>query len=118
MYALMLFANVGLQAQQLSPDEFEKKLKASKDYNLLDVRTKNEFDQGNMANSVLLDFYRSDFREQVSKLDRNKPVFVYCAVGGRSNAAVGVFNSLGFKQVYDLQGGIRAWSQAGKPVSK
>ena len=44
-----------------------------------------------------------------SQLDSQKPVVVYCAVGGRSLAAAQLLAGLGFKEVYNLQGGIKAW---------
>lgn len=109
-----LMAGVSVHAQLLSPDEYEKKMKETRDYTVVDVRTESEFVQGHLSNAVSIDIYRKDFREQLAKLNKNKPVFVYCAVGGRSNAAAGQLKSLGFNQVYDLRGGIKAWSQAGK----
>lgn len=118
MSTLFILASVGLRAQTLAPQNFESKMRETKVYQLLDVRTEGEFSQGHLKDAVSMDYYRNDFKDQLSKLDKNKPVFVYCAVGGRSNAASGIMKSMGFKQVFDLQGGIRAWTQAQKPVVK
>ncbi len=108
----------GQALQHTSPQVFEKKLKEQSSFTLLDVRTQSEYDRGHIESATLLDFYRSDFRTQVNKLDKSKPVFVYCAVGGRSNAAVSLLSELGFRQVYNLAGGIQNWVQAQKPIVK
>jgi rhodanese-related sulfurtransferase len=42
-------------------------------------------------------------------LDKNKPVLVYCAAGGRSASAAKDLKKAGFKKVYDLEGGYDAW---------
>ena len=84
----------------------------------MDVRTQSEYNEGHLANATLLDYHQKGFEAELLKLDKNKPVFVYCAVGGRSNAASGMLVSQGFKQVFDLQGGIRAWSSSHKAMVK
>ena len=58
-----------------------------------------------------MDFYDSSFNQQVSTIDRDKPVFVYCAIGGRSWDAAKIMHELGFKNVYDLKGGIIIWNK-------
>jgi len=57
------------------------------------------------------------FRERVQSLDKQKPVYVYCLVGGRSSAAAQWLREQGFT-VYNLQGGINAWKKANKPVEQ
>ena len=106
------------QSQKLAADQFEAKLKVVKEKTVLDVRTQKEFLTGHIPNAVLMDYYQEDFKQQVAKLDKSKPVFVYCAKGGRSNSAAGILVDLGFKQVYDLQGGMEAWKSENKPVTK
>ena len=105
-------------SQLLNASDFEKKLQATKDKIVLDVRTKSEYDQGHLVSATLIDYYKSDFKQQLSKLDKNKSVLVYCKGGGRSGSAAQVLTDLGFKLVYDLQGGITSWSRAGKPTEK
>lgn len=107
----------GQNSEILTPDEFEKKLSSIKDKQVVDVRTAEEFASGHLAQAVMIDYYKSDFKSQIAKLDKNKPVFVYCAAGGRSGSATEILQDLGFKKVYDLKGGYRAWTSAGKPVS-
>lgn len=120
---LMLMAATSIisQAQtikKLDPQNFEKKLKESKEPILVDVRTSSEYAEGHLANAVLIDIYADDFKSRVAKLDKSKPVFVYCKAGSRSRSAVGVFQDLGFKEIYDLSGGINAWQSANKPIER
>lgn len=115
---LLSIAQVYAQPTVLNADEFEKKLETIKDKIVLDVRTKEEFGQGHLASATMIDYYKDDFRQQLSKLDKTKPVFVYCAAGGRSHSSSEILKELGFKYVYDLQGGMRAWKGANKPIVK
>lgn len=118
---LMTTISFFVQAQsvkQLDPQNFEKKIKESKEPILIDVRTPGEFAQGHLANAVLIDIRSDDFKSRVGKLDKSKPVFVYCKAGSRSSSAVDIMKDLGFKEIYDLNGGIAAWQQANKPIEK
>src|ERR1700710_591440 len=79
----LLFA----QATSLSPDEFEKGLSAPQ-IQLLDVRTAGEYQNAHIKNSLQADWVNFDqFKDRVQYLDKNKPVMVYCASGGRSSKA-------------------------------
>jgi rhodanese-related sulfurtransferase len=66
----------------------------------------------------LLDFRAPDFAEKVAKLDKSKTYLVHCAAGGRSARACTKMEGLGFKNVVNLEGGLGAWKDAGKPVQK
>jgi len=77
---------------------------------VLDVRTKAEVAKGAIPESVNIDFYSDTFVSDISKLDKSKPVYVYCAVGGRSSQAMDVLSKNGFTEVYNLKGGYNAWS--------
>jgi rhodanese-related sulfurtransferase len=118
---LISLFSIYAQAQtikKLDPPSFEKKLKERTEATLLDVRTSGEYAQGHIANAKLFDIYSNDFRNQVNKLDKSKPVFVYCKAGSRSSSAVGILSDLGFKEIYDLNGGIIAWQKEQRPIVK
>jgi rhodanese-related sulfurtransferase len=85
---------------------------------VLDVRTPNEFRTGHLKNAVNIDYTAPDFEQQVSKLDRAKPYLLHCAVGGRSTKALQVLQTLGFKDVRHLDGGLQAWQRANLPLVK
>ncbi len=93
------------KVQNLSPSEFIQKVKSTPNKQLLDVRTPDEWNQGKVSSSNCIDYNSSDFTTKVQKLDKNKPVFVYCAAGGRSAKASKILEQQGFKQIYNLSGG-------------
>lgn len=109
-------AQQAAQSAVLSPDDFEAKaLKA--DVQLIDVRTPDEYKAGHITNAKNINFYAADFKDQMEKLDKSKAIAVYCGVGGRSGKASTILTQLGFKTIYDLQGGMSAWKAKGKKVS-
>ncbi|WP_341841256.1 rhodanese-like domain-containing protein [Chitinophaga caseinilytica] len=108
------FANA---QQTVSADMFEKGLRQT-DVQLLDVRTAKEFKTGHLPNALQADFTnKEEFAHRVKSLDKSKPVFVYCLVGGRSGAAAKWLADNGFKDVTDLSGGINAWRAESKPIA-
>lgn len=84
---------------------------------VLDVRTAGEFRQGHIENCTQLDIYQRDaFQAGLEKLDKNTPVYVYCRSGNRSGQAMNMMKQMGFKEVYNLQGGIGAYQAKGFKV--
>ncbi len=121
LIVLMTVMSLFAQAQsvkKLDPQNFDIKFKESKEAILIDVRTPDEYAQGHLANALSIDIYATDFKSRVSKLDKTKPVFVYCKAGSRSGSAVDIMEDLGFKEIYDLSGGIISWQKANKPIVK
>jgi rhodanese-related sulfurtransferase len=104
--------------KELSVADFEKKMAEGTNKTILDVRTPGEYQSGHIQDAVLIDYYKSDFKQQLSKLDKNKPVFVYCASGGRSGSASDILSDMGFKNIYDLKGGMNAWKKDSKKIVK
>lgn len=98
----------------LSADEFEKAITADS-VQLLDVRTPAEYAGGHIKNTLLANWNDAkEFERRISFIDKNKPVYVYCLAGGRSAAAAAKMRKEGFKNVYELTGGINAWKAANK----
>lgn len=96
--------------------EFEGKLASGK-YQLLDVRTANEYRSGYIRQSVQADWLNKDeFASRTQHLDLSKPVLVYCASGVRSEQAARWLLQKGFKEVWNLKGGTAAWQVAGKSL--
>jgi thioredoxin 1 len=102
--------------ETIPADQFEKKLAATQNAQLVDVRTSEEFADGHLANSVNMNVNREDYKEMFGTLDKNKPVFVYCKAGSRSANAAKIMEQMGFKEIYNLDGGIMKWDAAGKPI--
>jgi rhodanese-related sulfurtransferase len=106
------------QSKLLSVNDFEKLINTDKTVQLVDVRTPQEVAQGHLANAININIADADFQAEMGKLDKSKPIAVYCGVGGRSGRAAKILTEMGFKKVYDLQGGITAWNAAGKATAK
>jgi rhodanese-related sulfurtransferase len=104
--------------KNIAPEDFDKMRKADINAVVLDVRTKEEYQKGHIPGSVLLDFNSEDFQQKLAKLDKNKTYLVHCAGGGRSARACKKMETLDFSKVFNLEGGMRAWEKAGKPVEK
>jgi len=100
----------------LEVDLFEKTLKQTPNPQLVDVRTYSEYAEGYLPGAILIDVKEPSFDSLIHQLDKNRPVFVYCRVGRRSLEAANVLQKNKFKQVYNLDGGINAWKEKGKPV--
>ncbi len=80
-----------------------------KDVQLVDVRTPQEYIEGNIENSQNIDFNSPTFADDIVKLDKSKPVLLYCKSGGRSAKCAKKLQEAGFIKIYDLDGGITKW---------
>ncbi len=100
----------------LSATEFSDKIKTTSSALIIDVRTPDEYNKGHITNSKNIDWNGDDFDKGISGLDKLKPVFVYCLVGGRSSTAAKKMRAIGFKEVYELEGGIMKWKAENLPL--
>ncbi|HMZ45863.1 MAG TPA: rhodanese-like domain-containing protein [Chitinophagaceae bacterium] len=98
----------------LSSSNYALALAQDKSAQLIDVRTPEEYEEGHLENAVNINIKDSNFIELVKKLNKEKPVYVYCRSGVRSRKAGAELEKLGFKQIFDLDGGILSWT--GKTV--
>ena len=110
-------AGVSNAVRNVGPTEFEALRKATNAV-VLDVRTEAEFADGHLPGAKLVDFRSATFADQVAGLDKSKLYLVHCAGGVRSAKACIKMTSLGFTNLVNLEGGISAWQEAGKPVEK
>jgi thioredoxin len=106
-------ANFGLNV-----NEFNDKLKQMPNAQLIDVRTPGEYADGHLTNALNFDWNGATFETQIKKLDKQKPVFVYCLSGGRSGSAAANMRNAGFKTVYEMNGGMMKWRAAALPETK
>ena len=121
-YSISLLALViistSLNAQtsaSLDAASFAAKIKQLPNAQLIDVRTPGEFAQGHIANAKNININSSDFQQSAAKLDKNKAVLLYCLSGGRSAYAMNILSSMGFKELYNLSGGMMRWRAANMP---
>jgi phage shock protein E len=111
---LLLFACSEKQSETvLTPKDFDAKYKSTENAILLDVRTVEEVNAGTLAGAINI-VYDNDFVDKLGNLE-HKPIFVYCGSGIRSAKASVILKEKGY-EVYDMDGGIRAWKASGLPV--
>jgi len=77
---------------------------------LIDVRTMEEYEAHHIGEAVnFYIIYRKTFVDQIKDLDKEKPVYVYCKIGGRSKRAAKLLKEKGFLKIYDYSGGYNDW---------
>lgn len=81
---------------------------------LVDVRTPEEFGQGHLEGALNIDWFSPDFASRWEQIDKDRPVYLYCKVGGRSGQAAEKLQSMGFRHVVNLTGGYDAYLEARK----
>jgi thioredoxin 1 len=112
---VLLPAIYAQQKEQLSVDEFEAKLNQTPERQLVDVRTPEEFRKNHVKGAFNININGDEFENQVAALDKTKPVLVYCLSGGRSAKAAAYMRKQGFKEVYEMEGGMMQWTAKNKP---
>jgi sulfur-carrier protein adenylyltransferase/sulfurtransferase len=95
--------------QTLYSDDVQRFIRehSESDYVLLDVRQPGEYATAHLPGARLIPL--PQLADSQEELDAAKPIIVYCAVGGRSRMATRLLTTMGFKEVFHLQGGIQAW---------
>ena len=101
----------------LGPAEFSQAIQKN-EVVLIDVRTPEEYQGGYIQGAKNLNYFGADFEESISSFAKEKPVYVYCASGGRSEAACEDLVKNGVVSVYNLSGGMEAWRDENLPVEK
>ena len=97
-------------------EAFESLMKS--DHILIDVRTPEEFAAGHISSAQNINYHDEGFDASMLKLDKDKPILLYCKSGGRSGKTYSMLKANNFSKVYDLKGGFTAWQEANKPFSK
>lgn len=93
----------------LEPWEFRQAIRETPAARLIDVRTSDEFVKGGLSGSVNFDYLSDGFIDRLEALDKEKPYFVYCRTGRRSIRTCTLMQNSGFREVYNLEGGLKAW---------
>lgn len=107
------------QIMDINPQDAFKLIKDNIDnpnFLLLDVRTLGEYNQSHIEDSIQIDYQSRDFEKKVQELDKSKTYLVYCRSGMRSGASINIMRKLGFKDLYNLAGGIMGWENCGLPL--
>ncbi len=99
------------EIEVISPQQVYDAVHNNDTVQLVDVRTKEEFTASHLKGAQNICVTDDNFYEKVKTLDKNKPVYVYCKMGGRSADAAKKLKKMGFSKVYDMEGGISSWEE-------
>ncbi|HEY5686760.1 MAG TPA: rhodanese-like domain-containing protein [Yeosuana sp.] len=122
VFGLLFFLVISCKGQlesgikDITVEEMESLLKID-DVQLVDVRTPEEYNTGYIANAQNIDYYSPTIDEDILKLDKKKPVILYCRSGKRSRDCSEKLLTAGFKKIYNLEGGITQWEHEGKEIT-
>ena len=112
LYILLLTTFISCNQDKnnlVSANKFSEIIRNDKSVIIIDVRTPDEFNKGHLKNSLNVNWFDENFDENLNIFSKDLPVMVYCLSGGRSSKANERIKSLGFKNVYELDGGILEW---------
>jgi len=93
----------------LGAEEFKTKMDQDPNAVLLDVRSAGEIAEGMIDDAKNIDFFSSNFRDEILKLPKDKNYYVYCRSGNRSGQAVRFMKGEGYT-AFNLVGGIMGWT--------
>lgn len=128
LIAIMIFASrsgdspAGIQNVTV---EEAKKMVGKEDAFILDVRTPSEFNSSRIEGATLISVTNSGgsslspdqlLESRINEVPKDKKILVYCRSGHRSTSASKILVNAGYSQVYNMEGGINAWTGAGYPV--
>jgi rhodanese-related sulfurtransferase len=109
---------VAIQAQSsklLPVTDFAAKIEALPTAPIIDIRTPEEYAKGHIPNAINVNWLSGEFEKQSVALDPALPVLLYCLGGGRSASATLKMKEMGFREIYELEGGLLKWRAAGMP---
>lgn len=108
-------SDAGKAYTKLSAKAFDSQLKTEKDPVIVDVRTPKEFQDGHIDRARNINIQDANFKSEIENLDKSAPVYVYCLSGGRSSDAASQMQAAGFKNIYELDGGMMKWRSENLP---
>lgn len=112
---VVLFVTFSCQSQKderikvVSKAEFKTMINGE-NIQLIDVRTPKEYKDGFIKGAKNINVNDTAFESEIQKLDKSKPVYIYCRSGARSQTAAKKMIEMGFSEVVDLQGGYMNWN--------
>lgn len=107
----------GVISKTLPAEKFQNTLVEKRGV-LIDVRSKEEYAEAHISGAINIDVNSEDFRAQIDSLDKEKAFFIYCKSGKRSSRAADLMKDAGFRELYNLEGGISEWRERNFPVIK
>ena len=110
LFSILIFSQeIDSFYELVSYDIYKNKI-SIKDALVFDVRTTEEFNLGHIKGSINIDYYDEKlFVDFFEKINKTKPIYIYCRSGNRSKKSSEILKKIGFVKVYDLLGGYKNW---------
>lgn len=118
--SVLVFTSCQANPADLAPAKADSLIQASKKdslFRLIDIRTPQEVATGRIGNATVIDFYAPDFQSKIAQLPRDANILIYCRSGNRTGQTLRLMESMGFKNVRQISGGINAWRGQGLPLN-
>jgi rhodanese-related sulfurtransferase len=93
---------------EITVQDLKQKLDNGEDVNVLDVRERHEYEVANLGVRLIP---LGELPQRLAELDQDESFAIHCKTGGRSAKAVKLLQDAGFQHVYNVKGGITAWSE-------
>ena len=97
----------------ISSSEF---IELSIEFELIDVRTKSEYESGLIQSALNIDFFSDTFESDVLSLNKNSKIILYCRTNNRSTKSANLLINNGFKNISVIEGGITDWVKNGNDI--
>ncbi len=110
-----LIGQVKQRIQEITPQEVAQRQAQGNGFALVDVREKDEWEQGHLENATFIPRGYLEMRIEKAVPDKSKEVILYCAGGVRSALAAAALQELGYQNVLSMSGGFGGWKEAGLP---
>jgi rhodanese-related sulfurtransferase len=104
--------------KEVSISDVKNMLEAKENVIILDVRDKNELDDGRIPGAINISRGMLEFKAPLVIPDKNSNIVVYCGLDLRGPLATRTLNEMGYKNAVNMAGGLKAWRQAGYPIAK
>jgi len=108
-----LIARARSEIQEITASEVKRRLASKESFTLVDIRERDEFDQGKIPGAIFIPRGFLELRIEEKQPDRDAPIVVYCAGGVRSALAVRNLMEMGYTNVQSMIGGFNGWKNAG-----
>jgi rhodanese-related sulfurtransferase len=99
--------------KHISGSEF---LEINDDFEIIDVRTKSEYESGFIESALNIDFFSDTFEPDVLSLNKNSKIILYCRTNNRSTKTANLLKKNGFKDISVIEGGITDWVKNGNDI--
>jgi rhodanese-related sulfurtransferase len=122
--AMDLVKDAKQEVENLTPGQVKEELLKPGTV-LIDIRESEELtENGKIPGSVhaprgMIEFYAdSSLSYHKPEFDKNKRIILHCAAGGRSALAVQSLKTMGYENIAHMDGGLKAWKEAGYPIEQ